>query len=42
MKGLVAVLFLVLLLAAPAASARSQGAKRAQLTVYAAASLTNV
>ncbi|MGZ4332875.1 MAG: molybdate ABC transporter substrate-binding protein [Gaiellaceae bacterium] len=41
MKGLVAVLFLLLLLAAPAASARSQAERRAQLTVYAAASLTN-
>jgi molybdate transport system substrate-binding protein len=42
MKGAVAVLFLLLLLGAPAASARSHAAKRAQITVYAAASLTNV
>jgi molybdate transport system substrate-binding protein len=42
MKGLVTVLLLLLLLVAPAASATSRAAKRAQITVYAAASLTNV
>jgi len=41
MRGTVGVLFVLLLLAAPVASARSDAAKRAQLTVYAAASLTN-
>jgi molybdate transport system substrate-binding protein len=42
MKRLVPALLLILLLAVPAASASSSAAKRAQLTVYAAASLTNV
>jgi molybdate transport system substrate-binding protein len=42
MKGVVAVLFLLVLLAAPAASATSHTAVRKQITVYAAASLTNV
>ena len=41
MKGVVALLLLFPLLAPPA-SATSQAAKRTQLTVYAAASLTNV
>jgi molybdate transport system substrate-binding protein len=41
MQRALAALFLLLLLAAPAASAKSHGATRAQLTVYAAASLTN-
>jgi molybdate transport system substrate-binding protein len=41
MKRLVAALSLLLLLAAPAASATSQAVKRAQITVYAAASLTD-
>lgn len=42
MKGVVALLLLLTLLAAPAASATSHAAKRSQLTVYAAASLTDV
>jgi molybdate transport system substrate-binding protein len=41
MKSLVASLSLVLLVASPTASATSHTAKRAQLTVYAASSLTN-
>jgi molybdate transport system substrate-binding protein len=42
MKRPIPVLLLLVLLFAPAASATSQSAKRAQITVYAAASLTNV
>jgi molybdate transport system substrate-binding protein len=42
MKRLLALLFLLLLVATPAASARSQTAQQTQLTIYAAASLTNV
>jgi molybdate transport system substrate-binding protein len=42
MKRFLALLFLLPLVAAPAASARSHAAKQVQLTVYAASSLTNV
>ena len=42
MKRALVVLSLLLLVAAPAASASSQSAKQTQLTIYAAASLTNV
>jgi molybdate transport system substrate-binding protein len=42
MKRFFALSCLVLLVAAPAASAKPQAAKASQLTVYAAASLTNV
>jgi molybdate transport system substrate-binding protein len=42
MKRALVLVSLLLLVAAPAASARSHAAKQTQLTIYAAASLTNV